>query len=285
MKLHNAMVAALLVVAGNIWCMENNAFPFTTLPKELQREVLVIALNNEINSLPTDYESLLVAVTKIKDFAGINKAFNAAINQSQFCLKMIKNLAKQFETSDMDVARKLGIRCAQERYTLQNDFISFIKNSDNFSMARFEDFLKKGIDLEFTDERGNTPLMIAASYESSNAVIALINKGANLEATDLDEQRTPLTCAIENDENIDIVNALIKKGADVNHGTRIGGPLDRALIHGHAYGLVIVPERQEGVIKVIKILLLAGADPNKMTTRYKDSELLKEVIDELHAGK
>src|SRR5579872_1430706 len=168
MKFHkNIVVAALLVmVAGSMKGMETKAFPFSDLPRDLQREVMVIVLNNEINSLPNTPESLKIAAQKIRDLANVNKFFNEAINQPRFCLLLIKDLAKRFDETDADAAEVLGTRCAQERFKLQKEFIDYINTSkENFSMEVMENFIRRGVDLNFDGRAykfGNTPLAEAA---------------------------------------------------------------------------------------------------------------------------
>lgn len=67
---------------------------------------------------------------------------------------------------------------------------------------------------------GLTPLMYAAREGSTNAVRALIDKGANHRAAD-PEGFTPLLLAIMNG-HFDTAAALVEKGADVNQADRNG---------------------------------------------------------------
>ncbi|HEX4068795.1 MAG TPA: ankyrin repeat domain-containing protein [Candidatus Babeliales bacterium] len=261
---NNVVFAALLLVVGNMQGMENiDVFPFTSLPRELQQEVMVIALNNEINSLPIEKGSLQIAAQKIRDLASVNKAFNAANNQPKFCLQLIKNLTKfpipHHRTADLDVAKMLGIRCAQERFKLQKEFMDYIKASkDNVSMTVLENFIRRGVDLDFSgDKFGQTPLIEAVWLGDSP----------------------------------DMVNFLIKKGANINEPNFPGGvtPLYFA-VQAHFYDKKAA-QYKERQIKIITMLLEAGADPDRMTDDEKrnrdlqERDVFKEAMEQIKSNK
>ena len=75
---------------------------------------------------------------------------------------------------------------------------------------------------------GSTPLLKAVTHKDSSLVLALLNKGANINATDEQSKRTPLLYAIERDLN-EIASILIQQGADPNVPNYLGHtPLHRA---------------------------------------------------------
>ena len=67
---------------------------------------------------------------------------------------------------------------------------------------------------------GATPLMLAAAAGDPPAVAALIDGGANVNATENDRLQTPLIFAAANNR-LDAVKLLIARGADPNAATRL----------------------------------------------------------------
>ncbi|MFN7095687.1 MAG: ankyrin repeat domain-containing protein, partial [Burkholderiales bacterium] len=70
--------------------------------------------------------------------------------------------------------------------------------------------------LEAKDDKGLTPLHIAAQSEQSEMVIFLLNQGANIEAKTNRGGYTPLHLAVSNET---IVDTLLKAGAKINAQT------------------------------------------------------------------
>ena len=97
------------------------------------------------------------------------------------------------------------------------------------------------------DEKGNTPLHLAASLGDVAAVEALIDKGAGVNAKNK-RGATPLFQAV-NLGNVDVVLMLLQQGADVNARTRS----DWTALHGAvAFGMK----------RIVVILIDHGADVN-----------------------
>jgi len=73
------------------------------------------------------------------------------------------------------------------------------------------------LNIDVTDDDGNTPLMIAAAqYTKKDDIIrALIKEGANVN-TAANDGRTPLMFAAYGNSNTDHLTVLIEEGADVN---------------------------------------------------------------------
>jgi ankyrin repeat protein len=80
--------------------------------------------------------------------------------------------------------------------------------------------LKTGINPNFTDKNGNTPLIISTSYGDFPSVKALITYRANVNAVN-NAGMTPLLYAIQT-KNKEIAEYLIEKGADINKSNNNG---------------------------------------------------------------
>jgi ankyrin repeat protein len=109
--------------------------------------------------------------------------------------------------------------------------------------------LTKGADVNIRDNKGLTPLHIAAWYAASKnpeIVELLLSKGADINAKD-DSGKTALSYAIENwRAGAEIVVFLIAKGADVNARDEAGRtPLWYA--------------QEEGQTKIVELLKKHGA--------------------------
>ncbi|MCC3434109.1 ankyrin repeat domain-containing protein, partial [Microcoleus sp. PH2017_05_CCC_O_A] len=82
-------------------------------------------------------------------------------------------------------------------------------------------FLQKGLDVRALDKSGQTPLHAAAAGRGSGAIDLLIASGADMEAIDLprhDTGQTALNIAAESG-NSQAMKALIERGAKVNDNT------------------------------------------------------------------
>ena len=79
-----------------------------------------------------------------------------------------------------------------------------------------KDLLDKGADINAHNEWGLTPVMLAAQYNHSVAVLnALIAAGANIEARNYLGE-TALIMAVNSNDETKISTQLIKSGADIN---------------------------------------------------------------------
>jgi len=105
-----------------------------------------------------------------------------------------------------------------------------------------------------------SPLTLAINRENKNklaTIDTLIAGGAQLNPpSSFDE--SPLDTAI-GEYNFELVRALLKRGSDVNWENKFGStPLSNAVTTG---------ERR---VRIVRLLLNAGADPNKPRLRYGD---------------
>ena len=95
---------------------------------------------------------------------------------------------------------------------------------------RIHEFLNLGVDVNLTNEDGQTPLFSAArTNENPEVITTLIKAGADVNAKDRYGD-TPLHDAAPCNKNTEVLTALIKAGADVNAKDNYGStPLDAAI--------------------------------------------------------
>lgn len=102
--------------------------------------------------------------------------------------------------------------------------------------------LKTGINPNFADKNGNTPLIVSASYGDFESVKSLLSYRADINASN-QQGMTPLIYAIQAKRD-EIVKYLIDKGADVNKANKSGEtPLFWAAYYGNkelAHNLLIL---------------------------------------------
>ena len=105
--------------------------------------------------------------------------------------------------------------------------------------------------------------LITAAKEGDIGIVAeLINKGANINYREKDEQATALDVAVL-DENIDLINFLLEHGADVNSTTKNG------------YSALLGTSMSTGVnFDVVDTLIKHGADVNAKSFVQQWSPLL-----------
>jgi ankyrin repeat protein len=121
--------------------------------------------------------------------------------------------------------------------------------------------LKKGADVHCTDTFGLTPIMRAALFNSSAAVIeALVDAGADVFEREPQYKSTALQLAANHNPNPQIIEALVAAGSDIHDVNYLG---ETALIMAVNSG---------NVTKVISALIQAGSDVNARD--YQDHSAL-----------
>lgn len=82
-----------------------------------------------------------------------------------------------------------------------------------------EEVIKSGVDINFGDHNGNTPLHIAVATNNLEVAKLLLEKGANLEIKNKNNL-TPLSLAIfcyeKNPKYLDMIKFLVESGAEVD---------------------------------------------------------------------
>ncbi len=163
----------------------------------------------------------------------------------------------------------------------ENMLYLFMEAIDDGNWRLVEYFLDRGIDVNGTNDREETPLMIAAGEHQPQIVRLLIERGADVNYLN-SEGRTALMYAAEEGAD-EAIRILIENGADPKmHGSDRGhNALHLAAGDGHAevvksmLDLGISPNStdhenatplhyaaSDGHEDVVKTLLDAGADPN-----------------------
>lgn len=130
-------------------------------------------------------------------------------------------------------------------------------------LIRVERLLLDGVSPQAADERGVTPLHLAAKNGHRDVAALLLNHGAPMDNVRQDGV-TPLFLAAQEGRR-DIVALFLEKGAEVNMQARIGG---LTLLHLGAY---------RGDQDMVAILLKHGADKNaRMSSGERPVDLARQ---------
>lgn len=158
-------------------------FNFTGLPEDVRNTIIMLLGEN------SSATSLHVAAQAINALAQTSKELHQLINDPQFCLKIIKHLAEQFNCSDEAAAQALQTKEAKHRLNMQNQFKMLFLQKDAFNKEEFNLLYAKYkelgmfIDLNFTygnDDNKQTLLLIASTLQQDNTakVECLLNTNA-----------------------------------------------------------------------------------------------------------
>ncbi len=203
----------------NLQSMEpEKTFPFADLPPEMQYYVVALM------SVSSTAKSLQEATDTISALAVTNENLNELLNDPTICLKIIKNLAKQFGCSDQEAAEALGTQEAKRRLDIQQQFFDLCdQDVELFTQADFDDLYelyKKYVDFNFTyyvvfhhegfnpEKIETTLLMLAIRAENCSLIKILLTLGANSNLANADGY-TPLMVAVDTN-NKDIVQCLLE---------------------------------------------------------------------------
>lgn len=157
-----AIVGGILLgtIAIKMLWQPQESFPFTDLPQDMQNRIIQL-LNLEITA-----ESLEVAAKTINSLAQVNTKLNQKINDSQFCLQLIKYLAQKYDCSDEQAAEMLRTQEAKRRLELQKTLAHLCSKKIYLfdtvkDTERFEKICQEGVDLNFTYKGNITPLELS----------------------------------------------------------------------------------------------------------------------------
>ena len=115
-------------------------------------------------------------------------------------------------------------------------------------LKNIDRLLNAGADVNVRYESGDTPLIIASNEGYLEIVIALIAKGADVNVNEVETGKSLLTAVIEQGR-IGIASALLENGADVNVRDKTGfTPLMTA--------------SHDGYLETVEVLLEKGANVN-----------------------
>jgi ankyrin repeat protein len=131
-------------------------------------------------------------------------------------------------------------------HTAELDAAQIYQTARTGSTAAFQQLLKDGVPIDHRDAAGNSLLMQAVFYCKAETVKFLIERGADVNATN----RSGATALIHAGGNYEKIKLLVKSGANVNARSGLGNtPL-------------IVTARAHGAAKSLEVLLKAGANVN-----------------------
>ncbi|XP_030067563.1 B-cell lymphoma 3 protein [Microcaecilia unicolor] len=126
------------------------------------------------------------------------------------------------------------------------------------------------VDLETRNYEGFTPLHVAVNTKNTDAVLFLLEHGADIDAVDIKSGRSPLIHAVENN-SMNLVMLLLQNGANVNSQTYSGN----TALHS-ASG--------RGLLDIVRLLMKNGADCS-IKNYHNDTSLMvaknKKIIDAL----
>ncbi|MBI3902288.1 MAG: ankyrin repeat domain-containing protein [Nitrosomonadales bacterium] len=158
--------------------------------------------------------------------------------------------------------------------------LEFLKAVEMGNSATIGRFLSRGTNLEVRDERGWSPLMIAAANGNEEIAALLLRSGADVRATD-NAGYTPLHWAAFNGHD-KVVKLLIEQGSDPNALSNFGwSSLMQAATRGHCAAAellikggadvnlsntegwtALLKATANGHVRMVMLLLAMGADPN-----------------------
>jgi len=192
-------------------------------------------------------------------------AYNGHVDVVKLLLERGADLnAKNSENkTPLDVARERGqsdvARVIEEFTRMPSELFEAVKSGD---AARVKELLEKGADVNARDNKGWTPLHLAAQKGHADVAELLIKNGADVNAKN-NYGWTPLYAAAQ-EGHADVAELLIRHGADVNARDNDG----RTPLRIAAYN---------GRVEVVKLLLERGADP---TVRGNDGRSPLDVARE-----
>jgi hypothetical protein len=252
-------------------------------------------------------DTLEQAVGKIKTLALQNAELTTKINETGFCLQLIKTLAKRFGRSDEKAARALGTKEAGRRLGIQEAFVNLCKK-DNVSENELAELYNKGVDIRFTTENAwgyqsfpGMPILHAVVACNVSAVKFLLDKESDINNVDSAET-TALSIAIRVSckNRVPIVKMFLERGLSIHKdgSNRYYSALEYA-IHTFknnedadikAKNKRFAPSREfrataqrmDETKEIIKLLLEAGADPEDKLVQdnlpdIKDEEVVAMI--------
>ncbi|QED50198.1 ankyrin repeat domain-containing protein [Cytobacillus dafuensis] len=116
----------------------------------------------------------------------------------------------------------------------------FFKAADQGNIAKVNELLEQGIDVNSRDNQGRTAVMIATYANNAEMVKALIEKGADVNIQDNMKNSPFLYAGAEG--YLEILKLTVEAGADPKIVNRFGGT-------------ALIPASEHGYIEVVKVLL------------------------------
>lgn len=245
----------------------NSGAGFSDLPTEIQTEIIKL-----LASSCTD-KTLKESAQTINALAQTNKHLNALINDPQFNLKLIKSRAKQFNVSDVKVAKILHTKSSQVQLLMQLQLARIIKNINEEQenggvLPKLNKLLKEfefgnkvyKVDLDFTyrwnkeSQEYYSPLAYAVEAGNKFLINYFMNNGAHINQAGFNG-KTPLMYA----QNADIVTFLATQpDLNINQQDTSG---NTALLRAIQSYFPEDEEHREENVAIIQTLIDNGANP------------------------
>lgn len=240
---------------------------FSNLPMEIQVTIIQLFSKSCTDKTPKE------AGTTINALAQTNKQLNKLINNPEFNLELIKNRAKQFNVSDVLVAKTFQTQASKVQLKIQLVLAKIMKElieeQENYNaLARLNKLLQKfelkdnvyTVDLDFTyrwnqeSQEYSSPLMHAVKHSNKFLVTYLVNKGANINQAGFNG-KTPLMYA----DDPEIITFLTEQ-TNLNINQQDAGG-NTALLRAIQNYFPEDEEHKDQNIAVIQTLLDDGANP------------------------
>ena len=245
----------------------DDTFPFGQLPTDTQTEIIKLLASSCTN------QTLKESTQTINALAQTNKHLNNLINDPELNLQLIKNRAKQFNVSDVAVAKALQTQASKHQLKIQAALKKIINNIDeeqeNGGVLPKLNRLLKGfelenklykVDLDFTyrwnqdSQEYSSPLMHAIQNDDNFLINYLLKNGANINQAGFNG-KTPLMYV----NNAETIIFLAKQpGLNINQQNSSGST---ALLQAIQNYFPEDEENKEQNIAVIQTLLNSGANP------------------------
>jgi hypothetical protein len=168
--------------------------------------------------------ALTEGLKRINNLVLTNKELSKKMNEARFTYRLIVTLEELFNLPDEVIAKALATKAAQDRIQLQKDFLALFYPGVQFSQMKFDDFIKKGVDLEWGEgDYGWTPLFHAVMNNKLAAIKALVKAGVDINYKNDYNQQTALSLMVQQgrgsnfpiNQRIEIMKFFIGAGADV----------------------------------------------------------------------
>ncbi len=119
-------------------------------------------------------------------------------------------LADKFNTSTEDVASKFSTSVSSEYSKLANNLIDAIYKKDSNQVAQL---IKEGADVNFIDDRLDTPLKWALNHTNKDVLKILLHAGAQVHKEDVDRLNTKVQMHQKSEDQIalKLLEEAIKK--------------------------------------------------------------------------
>lgn len=155
-------------------------------------------------------------------------------------IKQLENFVTNKKMEKIDKVLKANV----EEEKTQLLFISI--KYKNIEIIKY--LIEKGVDVNISDNKQNTPLMLACSTKNPDVAELLLQYGANVNLKN--DSETPLTLACNVSDNSDTVKLLLKYGLDINAPITETG----------ANALMVLTNKKSSL--GVKNLIESGADVN-----------------------